>query len=220
MENSPNQQKQKYWVGVLYPENMIDNWKEKIDSAVQIPFCYCVHDKCLTLDAEEERKEHVHLILAFPNTTTYKHAFSVFQRLSADGKLALNKIEAIVNIRWIYNYLIHDTESCRKQNKHLYDPKERISGNNFDIGAFEQISVSDKRRMAKELADFIKINGYTNFADFYFDVMETFSEEYFDIVLGYTQFFKSLIGGVYHRWQRLSSDKEYHDLVTAAKSPE
>ena len=37
--------KVRYWWGILYPENMIENWKDEIEDVLQLPFCYCVHDK-------------------------------------------------------------------------------------------------------------------------------------------------------------------------------
>ena len=94
----------------------------------------------------EHRKDHVHLIVAFPNTTTYKHALNVMDLLSAEGKKAINKCEAVVGIRNVYDYLIHDTEDCRKKGKEQYDPSERITGNNFDIGAYEQLGTVEKER--------------------------------------------------------------------------
>ena len=63
----------------------------------------------------------MHLIVAFPNTTTYKHALNVMDLLSAEGKKAINKCEAVVGIRNVYDYLIHDTEDCRKKGKEQYD---------------------------------------------------------------------------------------------------
>ena len=44
--------KVRYWWGILYPENMIENWKDQIEDVLQLPFCYCVHDKDLTLTFE------------------------------------------------------------------------------------------------------------------------------------------------------------------------
>lgn len=35
----------KFWEGVLYPENMVDNWQNKIDKLIQYPFEYCIHNK-------------------------------------------------------------------------------------------------------------------------------------------------------------------------------
>lgn len=195
--------KAKYWAGVLYPENMVSDWQKKIDELVQVSYSYCVHDKDTTSKDEEDRKVHVHLVLAFPNSTTYKHAFSVYQRLSQEGKNALNKIEQVINIRWIYEYLIHNTTRAKDEGKYQYPTSERIDGNNFDIGAFEQLSVADKRKMCKELADDIVQCSFTNFADFYFFVSTEKSEEYFEILLGYSNFFKSLIGGVYHKLEKL-----------------
>ena len=159
--------KARFWVGVLYPENMREDWQENIGDIVQLPYAYCCH----TQDKDsksEHRKDHTHLILSFPNTTTYKHAMSVFNQLSAEGKTAINKCEAIINIRNMYDYLIHDTETCRKQKKELYSKEDRITGNNFDIGAYEQLGVAEKNDMCKELCTAILDNGFTNFTDFCF----------------------------------------------------
>lgn len=41
-----------------------------------------------------------------------------------------------------------------------YDPSERITGNGFDIGNYEQISTAEKQHMLKELTWFIMSEGY------------------------------------------------------------
>ena len=98
--------KAKYWTAVLYPESMINNWRLHIEDVLQVPFCYCLHNK--DVDSEdEERKEHIHLIIAFNNTTTYNHALQVFQRIQPNCKYC----EQVLNIRYMYNYLIHDSVS-------------------------------------------------------------------------------------------------------------
>lgn len=74
--------KARYWWAVLYPENMVPDWESRIGDIVQVPYAYAAH----TLDKDsksEHRKDHVHLILVFGNTTTYKHAMEVFNLLSA-----------------------------------------------------------------------------------------------------------------------------------------
>ena len=75
--------KAKYWWAVLYPESMIEDWEDKIAELVQLPFAYCVHNHC-TDENGENRNVHVHLILVFPNTTTYNHALSVFQEIQSN----------------------------------------------------------------------------------------------------------------------------------------
>lgn len=191
--------KSRYWVGVLYPENMIDNWEFDIGDIIQVPYAYCKHYKD-TDTKSEHRKDHVHLILVFSNTTTYNHAFNIFNLLSADGKQALNTIQAVVNIRSMYDYLIHNTETCKRKGKELYKASERICGNNFDIGSYEQLSIAEKNNMCKELCDIIIENGFINFADFYVYVISEFDESYFDILKSYSGFFERLTKANYQKY--------------------
>lgn len=186
-------QKAKYWTAVLYPESMIDDWFNVIDDVLQIPYEYCVHDKDLLNDSDENRKVHVHLVIAFPNTTTYNHALSIFQKLQPSCMFC----EQVTNIRYLHNYLIHDTDSCKKKNKHKYDISERICGNNFDIGSFEQLSISDKREMLRELCFFIRDNRIDNFMDFFIVASDFYNPEYFEVIASYSGMLERLCKGVY-----------------------
>ena len=183
----------KYWVAILYPENMVEDWQERISDLVQVPFSYCIHDKDCLEDSEEVRKVHVHLLLAFPNTTTYNHALSVFQELQSNCAIC----KKVINVRFMYNYLIHDTEDCRKKNKYLYDTSERVCGNNFDIGAFEQISVVDKHKMLDQLIDFIIDNQFTNLIDFTIGMHSVFDDSYQELIYGYHGLLEAYCRGNY-----------------------
>lgn len=186
--------KARYWWGVLYPENMYPTWQEDIADILQVPFCYAIHD--IDKDSKSEsRKTHVHLIICFANTTTYKHAFESFNRLSAEGKQALNKIEACYSIRHCYDYLIHDTDGCRSKGKELYDKSLRITGNNFDIGSFEQISTAEIKEMRYELSAFCVDNLFTNISDFWLEVNKSFDRKYLDILETYSALYERLCKG-------------------------
>lgn len=203
--------KSKYWTGVLYPENMLPDWEDRIGDIVQVPYVYCIHDK----DKDKEsgdRKEHVHIILTFSNTTTYKHALSVFNLLSAEGKRAINTCENIINIRHMYDYLIHDTETCRKQGKYLYNTDDRIMGNNFDIGAYEQLSAAEKNDMCKELCNCVINQSFTNFADFYIYVLSNYEDSnYFDILKTYSGLLERLTRANYQKWQQQQQQHKHFD---------
>lgn len=191
--------KARYWVGVLYPENMRPDWQTEIGDIVQLPYAYCIH--CRDVDSKSEhRKDHVHLILVFPNTTTESFAQKTFNLLSADGKKALNKIQSVISIRGMYDYLIHDTETCRKNGKEQYHPSERITGNSFDIGAYEQLGVAEKNDICKELCTAIVNEKFTNFADFYIYVLEKYDDyNYFDILKTYSGLFERLTKANYQK---------------------
>lgn len=190
--------KARYWVGVGYPENMRPDWRDVIGEILQLPYAYCIHDKDKDGD-EDDRKVHVHVIIAFPNTTTYKSALSTLQELSDEGKQAFPTVKKVNNVRFMYNYLIHDTEDSRKKHKYQYSPRERITGNNFDIGSYEQLSLDEKNSILVELEKRLFEKGYTNYADFFADVMENFSPEYSQVVRGNSGHFSRLTKGLYQR---------------------
>lgn len=189
-------QKARYWWAVLYPENMIDGWEELVGDAVQVPFAYCVHSAD-TDGKSEHRKDHVHLIIVFSNTTTYDHALNVFKLL---GEKAVNTCQAVVNIRHAYDYLIHDTETCRKAGKHLYDPSERVLGNNFDIGSYEQLGIAEKNEIFIELSNVVRDNAITNYMDFYEYVADSCADmSYFEVMRAYSSHFERLCRGNFQR---------------------
>lgn len=195
--------KNRQWQAILYPENMLPDWQDRIADIVQLPFAYCVHDKGLELEeVDEERKVHVHLILAWPNTTTYKHAMEVFSGLNAPGRRALNTCKPVYWPQRAYNYLIHDTDDSRKKGKYQFPPEERITGNNYDIGDYIQISVEEKNEMFDDLTAFILDNNIRNFADFVEYSQKAFAEKkeiLREVVRGHSSYFERLVKGCYHR---------------------
>lgn len=199
MENTPTRNKARYWTGVLYNDNMRENWEEDIADILQYPFAYCIHDKDSVLDGEH-RKTHTHIVIAFPNTTTYKNAFNIFDLLSADGKKAINKCESVINIKYCYDYLIHDTDTCRKKDKFLYPKSERIEGNNFDIGNFIQVSSKDKQDITFELLKFIHNEDICNFDDFICRITDNYTSydgTTFEVIKSNNGFFERVIKGRY-----------------------
>lgn len=206
-ENSTSISKARYWVAVCYQENMRPDWRDSIYDLVQVPFAYCEHDK--DTDSESEhRTDHVHIILAFNNTTTYKHAMSVFSTLNAEGRKSVNTCFAVLNIRRMYNYLIHDTADCKKKKKYLYDPSNRITGNGFDIGSYEQLSISEKNEILRDLCNVIIREGFCNFGDFYIYVMNNYADSnYFDLLKSYSGLLERLTKSNWQKQYFSSLDK-------------
>lgn len=195
--------KSRYWVCVMYVENMVQNWELLIGDLLQgLPYAYCLHHADHDTKSEH-RKDHIHLIVVFANTTTYKHAMDVFGELNAPGKRAFNTCQQVHSIRGQYDYLIHDTETCRKQGKEQYPKESRVTGNNFDIGAYEQVGIAEKRAICKELAQIAIENKFINFADFFQFVASEYADNdtYFEILLSYSGFFERLTKGNYQKWQ-------------------
>ena len=195
-------EKGRYFEAILYPENLIEDWQEEISDLVQVPFCYCIHDKDLNKEKKEERKAHVHIVLAFSNTTTRRYAFTVFSKLQAEGKQAfayggIGGVQVISNIRHMYDYLIHDTNECRKKRKHLYSADERISGNNFDIGMYEQLSVVDEQQMRNEITNLIYEKQITNFLTLRLEIQNNYESKYEKVLTSHSSMFERCTKGMY-----------------------
>lgn len=186
--------KARYWVGVCYPENMIEGWENEISEKLQLPFAYCIHNKCCTTE-KEERKVHVHIMICFPNTTTKKTALSLLNKLSLHNMVCCPSCEQVHNVRFMYNYLIHNTEDSKKKGKYQYDPSERITGNGFDIGCYEQVSTQDKLNMAFELSELIVSEGFEDFLCFYKFVVSNYDFAYFEILKSNSGFYTNLCKG-------------------------
>lgn len=210
IKNYPSFGKNRQWAAILYNENMREGWQEDIESLVQMPFAYCVHDKGLQLEDGEHRKVHTHLILVWPAPTTFRHACEVFDRLSAPGRRCFSTIEPVYNAKRMYDYLIHDTEDCRKKGKYEFSPSERITGNLYDIGAYVQVSTTDKNEMFDKLTDLILAKQICNYADFILESRFEFPEEKElsrDIIRSYSGYFERLIKGVYLRGEAEMQEK-------------
>ena len=191
------------WACIAYPENMIEDWQKKIGDIIMRPYCYCIHDKDFrnNYNSPEERKVHVHIMVAFGNNTSENAVYNLVNQLSKDSVnypcLYFRCIA--VEPKYYYNYLIHDTDSARSQGKFQYDPKERISGNNFDIGILEQLSLDEINDISLELTQFMRTYEFHDFASFQYAVIDTFeSPKYAEIARKQHGYFSDLAKGNYH----------------------
>lgn len=206
--------KAKYWLAVTYPENMLDGWQEKAADILQIPYAYCIHDKDKSghiskESPEGDRKIHVHWILAFEFTngnTTRKHAQTVINLLSADGRVCCPGVEASLNIERSFRYLIHDTDKAREDGKYQYDASERISGNGFDIDRYITLSTEQKLKMQKELTDYCVDGKFFDISTFYEMAIlrdcAKFGPEYYQVFQGINAQIDRLCRANYNKRQR------------------
>lgn len=193
-------EKARYWTWVGYPESMIDDWEDSIGEVLQLPYAYCIHDKDLTDEDEEKRKTHVHIMIVYGNTTTMNSVRNLFSKMRKDQDKEKVFVQSVQNVRYMYNYLIHDTDNAQKKNKYLYDPSERITGNDFDIGMYEQISKKEKQNKVVELLKILRDSGITDFATFVDYVVDNLDLEYFELLTEKSGFFERYIKGNFYRY--------------------
>ena len=181
--------KSRYWQVVLYPENLIDNWEDELIK-LGLPIAYCLHT--------DSEKPHIHMIGAWENNTTYKSAFEFFERLNKENQKAFNKIEKCFNIENAYNYLIHDTDDCRKKGKYQYKKEDRKCINNFDIHFYAQKSVEQEEEQFDEICDIIISEGFTNFKQLHMYIKSNYDRDYLGVVKKNIYYFTSLTKANYY----------------------
>lgn len=159
MANS--QSKFRFWSAVCYPENMVPDWEETIGDILQIPYAYAFHDSPLDLKGD---KPHVHLILCWSGPTTRNCALQMANLLSLPGLTCCSTVQFVSNIEHMYNYLIHDTDDCRRKGKYLYPASSRHEGNGFDVHFLRTVDTSDKLRIRNEIRNLIFAERIDNFA--------------------------------------------------------
>lgn len=201
MAANKGETKVKLWSVVCYPENMREDWQEEIDDILQVPYAYAVHD--IDHDSKSKhRKDHVHLIIVWGGNTTANAMINVANRLSAEGKRCCSTAEPVNDIRHCYDYLIHDTDSCRKKGKELYPESARIEGNNFDIGQLEQLSTADKQDMLFELIGAVQCEQFTTINDLTAWVLNQYPTEYRKIIIEYNSILERYCRGQYLKLQK------------------
>lgn len=202
-------EKSNKWEGILYPENMRDDWLEVIEDLIPYPISYCIHDK----DKEGhdgDRKTHIHMIMVTGdsrNRTTQKHALAVYNRLSKDGKICCSTCQPVFNLPRAYDYLIHDTEKAKKDGKHLYDRSERKCLNCFDIANYETLTDTQKNLMLIELCDMIQEKKIMDISALY-SVVRELDTHYFIVFKSYNSILRAMTEGVYHQSDRAKRDDE------------
>ncbi len=102
----------------------------------------CVHDKDVD-EQNEGRKPHVHLVLIVLKYDYIQSCASSFQVALGIRQLIQSGLHWYQKHLW---YLIHNTESCEKKNKHRYSQRESQEAG-FDIGFYEQVSASEKQML-------------------------------------------------------------------------
>ena len=84
--------KKKYWAFVLYLESAPENWKELLQLR-GIPVCISpYHDKDINPDGTP-KKPHYHIILCFPNTTTYNNVKNITDSLNQPIPISLDAVK-------------------------------------------------------------------------------------------------------------------------------
>lgn len=174
--------KKKYWAFVLYLESAPSNWKEILQLR-GIPVCISpYHDKDVNPDGTP-KKPHYHIILCFPNTTTYNNVKSITDSLNQPIPISLDAVNGY------YRYLTHKDNP----EKYQYSPEDIETLNGFSIDDFIELTYTQVKTICIYLQQLIIDNNILEYSDLldYLLTNELYTE--LDVASNHTLLFNTYI---------------------------
>lgn len=161
MAEEKSQPKATYFTFLLYPESIPDNWIELLESTGLQMAISPLHNKDKTEKKElleqgqKFKKEHYHVIYIAKNAITPEAVRNRIKRLLGDK--SVNMVQPIAtSVVNAYLYLTHESKDAIAKKKHVYDKKDIIHLNNFDIDRFEMFDVHEKRDMINSITEIVR----------------------------------------------------------------
>ena len=161
MAEEKSQAKSTYFTFLLYPESIPDNWIELLESTGLQMAISPLHNRDKTEKKEllEQgqvfKKEHYHVIYIAKNAITPEAVRNRIKRLLGDK--SVNMVQPIAtSVVNAYLYLTHESKDAIAKKKHVYDKKDIIHLNNFDVDRFEMFDVHEKRDMINSITEIVR----------------------------------------------------------------
>lgn len=144
---------------LLYPESIPENWREQLESLGVSMAVSPLHDKDKNPDGTL-KKPHYHVIYIARNPVTIESVRKKIKRKLGNSSVA--HIEIIDYIKGSYEYLTHESKDAKAKNKHVYDKKDILHINDFDIDRYVTLDESQKKELRNQLFDLINHCGIVN----------------------------------------------------------
>lgn len=176
--------KSRYFTYLLYPENLPNGWLDAL-KLTEIPMAISpVHDKDLKKFFDEEdpyKKAHYHVIYIASNPVTASAVKNRINRVLDDayenehgksfGQSFVSLVQIIkTSVRSVYTYFTHETPDAIKKGKALYDAKDIVCINAFDVDRYDVLDVEKKEDFFYEAVDKIVEKKFVNIIELERDI--------------------------------------------------
>lgn len=176
--------KSQVWAGIMYQDSAPADWEHQL-RMLGVPFAVSpLHDSDIREDGTP-KKAHWHVILYWPGgSTTYRTAAAIMRDV-LHGTIPI----PLVSPRGYYRYFTH----LDNPNKAQYDEANIVTGNNFDIGEFLQLTAKETNDLAKLIITEIINQGMTEYWELVMYAMLNMDAAAFEFVRTNTLFLRSAL---------------------------
>lgn len=200
--------KKQAWRMLAYPDSAMEDWESELN---QRGLCWVrspIHDKDVKKDGELV-KPHYHLIVIWPNRTTYKNACSLAESLRF--KVPVLPCDFPLDA---YKYFSHDEHN----NKEKYDLNDCTHSDSFSIKVLVELKQEEEDEIIsiikKIIVDRKPLNYYQ--LDNYLEGMQKDDVRLWRYERQHTMYFKEIMRGYREQFEtdkkRKSEDKFIEDM--------
>ena len=137
---------------LIYPDSAPEGWEEKLEQLGQPMAISPLHDKDKAKTGGF-KKPHYHVIYRANNNVTADSVRKKIQRKL--GVKAVAMVQIADNIESLWWYLSHESKDAIAKKKHVYDRKDIVLLNNFDIERYIVFDVEELGERFEALCELI-----------------------------------------------------------------
>lgn len=190
--------KGRYWAFIVYPDSVIENWKDKLTEIGVVGAISPIHDKDINVDGTP-KKEHYHVLIEYDGPTSYNVV-----KESVCDIIGATIPKRVVSLRGYYRYLTHMDNPEKEQ----YKEEEiiKIGGFTIDLTATEITAI--KIKIIEDISE-QNITEYADLLDYY--LYGTGDIERLEVSSNHTFFFDKYIASRRNK-EKSNSNNGLHNI--------
>lgn len=178
--------KARHWTLLVYPDSCPKNWKEILQQTGCEIAISPLHDKDINDEMSDTlKKPHYHVIISYPNTTTYNNVKQLTKELNTTIPKDLKSVKGM------YRYFTH----MDNPDKYQYDSKEIQLINGFDDNCVTELTYAQKKEIQRQIIKYIQEKNIK----YYLDLINQLAEdnlEWCNVALDNTLLFTAIIKSI------------------------
>lgn len=177
-EKSRGSDRTRNWTVVLYPESAPENWRAILDD-LHIEWVESPLHEFDTNATGEVKKPHWHLLLMFGGVKSYEQVCAIVEPLNCPAPQRCHNAKSMVR------YMAH----LDNPEKYQYSTADIVAHGGVDIAELLRPSSSERYSVLRDMCEYIRDNGVTEFADFVFYAMSEHYDDWYPFLADNSAYF-------------------------------
>ena len=152
------------WTFIVYPGDIIDDWRTQLDSLhlewIESPF----HDKDLN-PTGEEKKPHIHILVMFTNVKSYEQIVEITRNCFNEGNSGTvpgcTYPQKCHNVKSLVRYFMH----WDNPEKYRYSVNDLVCHGGANVDDYLKPSASERYELIGDIERFIEDNNIFEISD-------------------------------------------------------